>query len=333
MKRRLTKLVVFLLLGAIANVGVAWGFSIWPIDRPGWLGQRDANFQHYEKFGSDGHLYLLTMVDSPFGEIQLSQQALGISLSRFSMSPAPIDEANFTERAIANVGVAWGFSIWPIDRPGWLGQRDANFQHYEKFGSDGHLYLLTMVDSPFGEIQLSQQALGISLSRFSMSPAPIDEANFRSFVPTWSRLATDDPFEEFVKHSNADYKLVEYVEYASGWPAYSLRYFGPVYVISTGLRGVIDESQLTGYFHPTLPRKMIDDGYRSELPFLPIWSGFAINTIFYAANLWLLALAPFAARGLIRQKRGHCIKCGYDLRGSSGGGSCCPECGFAMGAD
>ncbi len=62
-------------------------------------------------------------------------------------------------------------------------------------------------------------------------------------------------------------------------------------------------------------------------PFGVIWTGFAINTIFYAAMLWLLAFGPFAARRFIREKRRRCIKCGYDLRGTSGGGGVCPECG------
>ncbi len=62
------------------------------------------------------------------------------------------------------------------------------------------------------------------------------------------------------------------------------------------------------------------------LPLHPIWPGFAINTIFYAALLWLLTLGPFTARRMIRRKRGHCIKCGYDLRGEFSSG--CPECGW-----
>ena len=61
------------------------------------------------------------------------------------------------------------------------------------------------------------------------------------------------------------------------------------------------------------------------LPLRPIWPGFAINTIFYAAMLWLLTLAPFTARRMIRRKRGLCIKCGYDLRGTEH--EVCPECG------
>jgi hypothetical protein len=60
------------------------------------------------------------------------------------------------------------------------------------------------------------------------------------------------------------------------------------------------------------------------IPWRPQWPGFAINTIFYAAILWL-PFAPFVARRVIRHKRGHCIKCGYDLRGAEH--EVCPECG------
>ena len=64
------------------------------------------------------------------------------------------------------------------------------------------------------------------------------------------------------------------------------------------------------------------------IPFRPVWPGFPINTLFYATLLWLVTLGPFAARRVIRRKRGRCIKCGYDLRGTSGGGGeACPECG------
>jgi hypothetical protein len=61
------------------------------------------------------------------------------------------------------------------------------------------------------------------------------------------------------------------------------------------------------------------------LPMRPIWPGFAINTVFYAAVLWVLFAAPFALRKWRRIKRGRCPKCGYDLRGSET--RTCPECG------
>ena len=62
------------------------------------------------------------------------------------------------------------------------------------------------------------------------------------------------------------------------------------------------------------------------VPFWPIWPGFAINTLFYAALLWLVFCGPLAVRRHIRRRRGRCLKCGYDLRGELDAG--CPECGW-----
>ena len=75
-----------------------------------------------------------------------------------------------------------------------------------------------------------------------------------------------------------------------------------------------------------LPFEKFGFGLRSwkRLPVRPIWPGFAVNTVFYAALLWLLTLGPFTARRIIRHRRGLCIQCGYDLRGSP---DTCPECG------
>jgi hypothetical protein len=59
------------------------------------------------------------------------------------------------------------------------------------------------------------------------------------------------------------------------------------------------------------------------LPLRLIWPGFAVNTIFYAAILWLLIPGPFALRRLIRRRRGLCPKCGYPM----GESDACTECG------
>ena len=59
------------------------------------------------------------------------------------------------------------------------------------------------------------------------------------------------------------------------------------------------------------------------VPALPIWPGFAINTVFYAFVLWLLFAAPFALRRWRRIKRGLCPKCAYPV----GTSDVCTECG------
>ena len=66
-------------------------------------------------------------------------------------------------------------------------------------------------------------------------------------------------------------------------------------------------------------------GCGRQLPLKPHWPGFAVNTLFYAALLWLPLYAPFALRRRFRRRRGCCIKCGYDLRGATH--DRCPECG------
>ena len=62
------------------------------------------------------------------------------------------------------------------------------------------------------------------------------------------------------------------------------------------------------------------------LPIRPLLPGFAINTIFYAAVLWVLFAAPGAIRRWRRIKRGQCASCGYSLRGTPHIEKC-PECG------
>jgi len=61
-------------------------------------------------------------------------------------------------------------------------------------------------------------------------------------------------------------------------------------------------------------------------PLRPIWPGFAINTIFYAAMLWMLIAAPRALRRKRRLKRGLCPACAYPI----GSSDVCTECGAAV---
>ena len=66
------------------------------------------------------------------------------------------------------------------------------------------------------------------------------------------------------------------------------------------------------------------------LPLRPIWPGFAINTVFYVATLWLLFAAPFRMHRVIRRrlriKRGVCPACAYPI----GNSPVCTECGAAV---
>ena len=65
-----------------------------------------------------------------------------------------------------------------------------------------------------------------------------------------------------------------------------------------------------------------------DLPYMPIWPGFAINTIFYSAILWLLFAVPGWVRRTRRIKRGLCPACAYPIRGGSS--AVCTECGTPL---
>ena len=67
------------------------------------------------------------------------------------------------------------------------------------------------------------------------------------------------------------------------------------------------------------------------IPLNPALPGFLINTLFYAAIWFGLFVAFGATRRSIRRKRGHCIKCGYDLRGTAQ--MICSECGYEVRAE
>lgn len=65
-----------------------------------------------------------------------------------------------------------------------------------------------------------------------------------------------------------------------------------------------------------------------DLPLIPLWTGFAFNTLFYGAIGWTLFGGPFAYRRWRRARSGGCVTCGYDRTGLAHN-AICPECGAA----
>lgn len=61
----------------------------------------------------------------------------------------------------------------------------------------------------------------------------------------------------------------------------------------------------------------------TRLPFVPVWTGFIINTVFWSFLSWLAVAGPNRIRRVIRRKRGLCMQCKYNLDDLP----TCPECG------
>jgi hypothetical protein len=111
-------------------------------------------------------------------------------------------------------------------------------------------------------------------------------------------------------------------EVESGWPLYALS--AEAYVNVETLRRWRWQAEVTTPYsavHWAIQLK----GSSNFLPANPIWPGFAINTIFYAAVLWVVFAVPVKVRRWRRMKRGQCASCGYSLRESMS--EKCPDCG------
>lgn len=75
------------------------------------------------------------------------------------------------------------------------------------------------------------------------------------------------------------------------------------------------------------------DGLRVPLPVIPCWTGFAGDTLLFT-GMWAgvagILVAAARGRAWMRERRGRCRGCGYDLRGLPAE-ACCSECGAGRG--
>jgi hypothetical protein len=87
------------------------------------------------------------------------------------------------------------------------------------------------------------------------------------------------------------------------------------------IRDRIVRLQLKARFHQKLAPAVRTP--RRVLLTTPLWPGFAVNTLFYAAILWPLICGASVIHRCIRRRRGLCPWCAYPM-GQSG---VCTECG------
>ena len=106
----------------------------------------------------------------------------------------------------------------------------------------------------------------------------------------------------------------------AGWPLSCVR--DQLLPRSTSFDGAYDHE--SGLLLPRVFRPAPKEP--QYLPAGVIAVGFAINTIFYAAFVWLLICGPFVLRRFLRVRRGLCPKCAYPM----GESAVCTECGIAL---
>ena len=118
--------------------------------------------------------------------------------------------------------------------------------------------------------------------------------------------------------------LLEAAE-ARGWPLLSL---SASFETGSPLPSFATRVSLGGVeIRPAADRANVYDASGRTLPLRPVWRGFVVNTLFYAAAAWLLSRMPVALRRFLRGRRGLCPNCGYP----PGASAICTECGAAIG--
>jgi hypothetical protein len=108
-----------------------------------------------------------------------------------------------------------------------------------------------------------------------------------------------------------------------GW---SLQFYLPEPVVAEGC-SMIPCNVVAGW--PTSAIRQNNNLKEGTITQSPVCPGFAINTIFYAAILWVLFFAPGKVRRSMRRRRGLCPACGYPV----GMSEVCTECGLPIRVD
>jgi len=217
--------------------------------------------------------------------------------------------------AMLNVAVAWGCAAWHGD----LGPNSVSGAQPEMsraISKDGsHAIGTIRVQLVRGTWYFVGEEDVESIYNFDPPPKP--------GVPAWVQRRLDEQGTADI-HRSWMFEL-------RGWPCRTLWcQFGSA---PSGYRGLSDlndanRAAVTGgiELQQRTRRLFGPQIYKVALPLRPIWPGFAINTLFYAAVLWVLFAGPFALRRMIRRRRGQCQRCAYPI----GTNERCTECGAAL---
>ena len=200
--------------------------------------------------------------------------------------------------AVVNVAVAWGCAykisptMAPIVQAGWV-DWGGGIWHFRRGNHAGFNYAAAMqaYDSELRGWALAERNANGILGE--------DVLIHSDELPRWSGFSRTAGTRRFAKWLSKQ-------EWLYGWPFLCLKF------------ETIFDPATNSHSHEDL----LQVGYL-RLPIGIYWPGFAINTMFYAAILWLLFAAPGRARRWRRIRRGLCIKCAYPI----GTSDVCTECG------
>ncbi len=204
---------------------------------------------------------------------------------------------------VTNIAVAWGFSRY-------TNSMDGKVRHeWVKHSSNEISAILLFHNS------------GVDAVEFDAVPSAPNfvSASESKVIPKWVDLT----------HSPVSNENNLHIFRASGWPTLALQC---ELVDLPRKRDRSEEKEESSPFQILGGIETEKQPYQGQPPLLlfqqilpihPIWPNFALNTIFYAAILWLLFFAPGVLRRRLRIKRHQCPACAYPI----GTNKLCTECG------
>ncbi len=219
--------------------------------------------------------------------------------------------------AVLTIGISWGLSGRSITRSIWQ-TADQGYSYY--FGS-GHDYALKVYRSKRVGVVRIRASIAVR-SSFLLILGPRHAVE--DLIPSW--MSWD---EEAI--TLPDYQRKEIIVEASGWPALALCGRSTAVWHNKTDKSFFEYDRTGVLLRPSNGDNTAWSTTWRLIPLMPMWPGFAVNTLFYSAIIWLFAFAPFKLRRYVRHKRGRCIKCAYDLRSDFSAG--CPECGWGREAE
>ena len=155
------------------------------------------------------------------------------------------------------------------------------------------LILLPQVEPENERMFIGEEPAAIIQAAFNLLPQPTP-GQCIGFED--SRLGWSETTAIWVFDDDDPGKVIKISTLSAGWPAYGQ--LGQ-YLWADGEGQYKYAMMLPDVLRPLGRRRLVE-----FLPLRPIWPGFAFNTLFYAAILWLPIRGPFALRRHLRRKRG-----------------------------
>jgi hypothetical protein len=210
--------------------------------------------------------------------------------------------------AVVNMAVAWASPV--LVEPPAAEPSDVIVDSYFRgvSGFDGRRWRTKTAD------RIVLEHVSVRTGAWVSSEGVVDD-----WIPEWSRRFFEGP-DPHVERRFFTLRRAE----ARGWPRLAL--WGAV---EQGQRTQQSPFRQPPRFFHAIPidrpagATFISHAETRILPTAVIWPGFVVNTIVYAAGMWLLFWCALASRRLIRRRRGLCPACAYPM----GEVAVCSECG------